>query len=91
MKTPIFKTHQQAITSAKDTAISSLEKIRGRNYSTSYCKKIKADRKNWLLTPMTAQCLCGETSAVEAVLFIEGQHYGYAGYCSSCGERNPMP
>ena len=91
MRTLIYNTQARAKNAAKASAIRYAEKQLGINYSPNTEKRLKLN-KNWLIKYTETQCVCGQTGAIEAVLFHRGQQFSsLAGYCNFCGSEYPMP
>lgn len=91
MKPLIYNTEARAKKAAKSIAIAEAEKFFSSSYKSSTEKNMRLS-KNWLIEHTDTHCVCGQTGAIQSVLFHRGQQFqGMAGYCKYCGSENPMP
>lgn len=83
MKQYTASTEKKAVSAAKSFCVSQ----RPKSTSFSYEKKLKYDKRNWLIRHTNGSCVCGQTPAVEVTLFKDGTQYtSFVNYCNICGE-----
>ena len=88
METQIMKTEKKAINQAKLNCIADYEKEKSISLSSSTINKLRYNKENWLISLKSAQCCCGETSAIDITFFYNNkQYYSLVGYCEHCGDE----